>query len=645
MVAVGLTPISARVRKFTGAYKHAGYRDSYHIETSFQTDKFAGVMCVRDSPNQRPAWRTQLWSTDGTAKGTRRVVQLDTGDMGAMPSYMTEHGGRLFFQASTPAHGAELWSTDGTRAGTEQVADIEPGVRGSMPSNLVSFVDRILFSAQTEAAGRELWFSDGGSATDFERHDHSHISTGMLLDICQGPGSSNPAYLVALSTLSGSNVVVFQADDCIHGPELWATDGSRQGTTMISDIRSGGTGSNPRYLTVYANRVYFQADDGVRGAEVWVTDGSAAGTVLLLDLAPGSSGSRARYFSDIAFDSRLMFAARADRSGREEFWLSDGTAAGTTRLIPGSEEVSRLDTAAMDEAVGSALVSFPSGEFFYLGVDDGRRWAAPSATESKSHLFRSVLLRETPPLGVKRYALTLECGKGRLSLGRSCPGVDFKSGRSANARAQSIEMEGTIAALNCAVQEVTFNSLPESVGRDEIVVTLEDKSATSPGLSTTKRLPVQIVAINNPPAITMSATYFAPLDGWAALVGIDVSDPDAGNGLLYLRVAVRSGVLRVSGSVLTLPDVHRLDPATGGLEAVKDDASGESRVLEFAVSIAQTTALMGSLEYLCSSEVAECRDGARDFLVVDVSDNGFSGEGGPQVASSSAVILVQGPTW
>jgi len=565
--------------------------------------------------------------------------------MGAMPSHMTEHGGRLFFQASTPAHGAELWSTDGTRAGTKQVTDIEPGVRGSTPSNLVSFTDRILFSAQTEAAGRELWFSDGGSVIDYERHDHSHVSTGMVLDICQGPGSSNPAYLVALSTLAVSNVIIFQADDCIHGSELWVTDGSRLGTTMLSDIRSGSTGSNPRYLTAYANRVYFQADDGVRGAEVWVTDGSVAGTALLLDLAPGASGSRARYFSVIDFDSRFMFAARADRPGREEFWLSDGTAAGTTQLIPGSEEVSSLDTAAMDKAVGSALVSFPSGEFFYLGVGDNQRWAASNGTESESHLFRSILLRETPPLGMKRYSLTLECGKGWLSLGRSCRGVDFNSTHSADAQAQSIEMEGTIAALNCAVQEVTFNSLPERVGRDEIVVTLKDKSAASFGLSTTKRLPVQIVAINDPPAITMSPTYFAPLDGWAALVGIDVSDPDAGDGLLYLRVAVHYGALRVSDSVLMLPDVHRLDGATGGLGAVEDNASGGSRVLEFAVSTTRATALMSSLEYLCSSEEVECQDGTRDYLAVDVSDNGFSGEGGPQVVSSSAVILVQGDTW
>lgn len=307
-------------QKTTGAYKHTGYRDSYHVETSFQRDRFAGVLCVRDRPGPQAEWGSHLWSTDGTAKGTRRVVRLASSEMGAMPSYITEHGGRLFFQASTLGYGAELWSTDGTREGTELVADIEPGVRGSAPRNLVSFTDRILFSAQTERIGRELWYSDGLSTTDYEHYNHSHVATGLVLDICQGPGSSDPAYLVALATLSGADVVVFQADDCVHDPELWISDGSTQGTTMLADIRSGSTGSIPRYLTAYANRIYFQADDGVHGAEVWVTDGTSVGTVMLLDLAPGASGSGARYFSvfdfGIAAFGRLLFAARADRTRR-----------------------------------------------------------------------------------------------------------------------------------------------------------------------------------------------------------------------------------------------------------------------------------------------------------------------------------------
>lgn len=302
----------------------------------------------------------------------------------------------------------------------------------------------------------------------------------------------------------------------------------------------------------------------------------------------------------------------------------------------------------MDMAVSPALVSVASDAFFYLGVDGDRRASDSSASESsESYLFRSMLLQETPSLGLKRYSLTLECEKGWLSLGRACSGVDFESAYSVDVRAQSIVMEGSIASSNCAVQEVTFNSFPERVGQDEIVVTLKDKAEAGTGLPTTERLPVQIVAVNNPPAVTMSTRYFAPLNGWVSFSGMDIADPDAGDGLLYLRVVVQHGEVRVSNGGLELRDAHLLESTSADLlshGARGDGANGGARALEFAVAVTQSKTLLGSLEYRCGSDASECRDGTRDYLTVDVSDNGFSGEGGPQVAASSALILVQDPS-
>ncbi len=70
--------------------------------------------------------------------------------------------------------------------------------------------------------------------------------------------------------------------------------------------------------------------------EPWVTDGTPAGTHRLLNIAPGPDSSGPHYFA--SYRGRVYFAAYTREQG-EELWVTDGTAAGT-RLVkdiwPGS---------------------------------------------------------------------------------------------------------------------------------------------------------------------------------------------------------------------------------------------------------------------------------------------------------------------
>src|SRR5207249_459156 len=98
----------------------------------------------------------------------------------------------------------------------------------------------------------------------------------------------------------------------------------------------GGPNSGPRDFFLFKTKIYFVADDGNVGNELWVTDGTAAGTSLIKDIYAGAGGSLT-YFSFRELNNAIYFSANDNING-EELWKSDGTTAGTTivkDILPG----------------------------------------------------------------------------------------------------------------------------------------------------------------------------------------------------------------------------------------------------------------------------------------------------------------------
>lgn len=131
-------------------------------------------------------------------------------------------------------------------------------------------------------------------------------------------GDSDPVYLT-----SYKNLLVFQADDGIHGDELWVSDGSQQGTLMLKDIKEDGSG-NPIAFTEYNELLYFTAYTENHG--LWITDGTTEGTYLFLDVNPFGDYIDPEIF---VFNDRLYFVIK-DFDQEEQFlYVTDGTPSGT----------------------------------------------------------------------------------------------------------------------------------------------------------------------------------------------------------------------------------------------------------------------------------------------------------------------------
>jgi ELWxxDGT repeat protein len=186
--------------------------------------------------------------------------------------------------------------------------DINPGPADSSPQDFTNVNGVIFFTADDGTNGRELWKTDGTTA-----------GTTLVKAINPGPGS-DPQDLTKVN-----GTLFFDATDGINGRELWKSDGTAAGTVLVKAIYPGH-GSDPGNLTNVNGTLFFDADDGVHGDELWKSDGTAAGTVLVKDINPGPNSSDSYGFLNM--NGTLFFAANDGTHGWE-LWKSDGTDAGT----------------------------------------------------------------------------------------------------------------------------------------------------------------------------------------------------------------------------------------------------------------------------------------------------------------------------
>jgi len=158
----------------------------------------------------------------------------------------------------------------------------------------------------------ELWKSDGTTA-----------GTSLVKDIYTGAYNASPANLLAVN-----GTLYFSATDGTNGRELWKSDGTAAGTVIVKDIYTGTLSAiaaappSNYYFTNINDTVFFGATDGTSGQELWKTDGTSAGTVMVGDINPGAGDSKPLWFTKI--NNTIYFSAESTTSDAE-LWKYDGT--------------------------------------------------------------------------------------------------------------------------------------------------------------------------------------------------------------------------------------------------------------------------------------------------------------------------------
>lgn len=242
----------------------------------------------------------ELWKTDGTSGGTVLVKDINPGTGSStsftlftisFPVFKGFHtfNNHVCFNADDGASTGELWSTDGTTANTILLKDIVHTTSLSIVSVILAedLPTKFIFPVSDGASRSELWESDGTPAGTQLFKAFSVVGSHQIPFIF-------PSYYIDFTSQTFSqplfqgNKFFFMAATPAAGDELWVSDGTLAGTNMVKDINPGtGDGIDPTKSITFlytSTAFYFAATDGTHGDELWKTDGTSAGTSLVADI-------------------------------------------------------------------------------------------------------------------------------------------------------------------------------------------------------------------------------------------------------------------------------------------------------------------------------------------------------------------------
>ena len=335
-----------------------------------------------------------VYATDLTQAGTQQIPGMQQFLAGV------ELGGVLLGTCLGANNTIDLWATDGTVAGSRLV---QAGISSQRPTNFVLRQGRACF---VEVAGNDVFLAstDGQGVVRHvpcgtylvTRLGRLEQSGNRLVFLVSGLGVSSQMVASDL-TVAGTGLVPLPCQDlgeltgfggalylrattATQGYELWTTDGTTAGTTLVADLIAGAEGSHPEQLRSTAHGLFFRTRDGqggylmrmlssptsVRtlgpislgalnanvvpwqdgllfsnndgaGTELWF-GGATRGPALVVDINAAAPGLALPTPTTMAaVRERLFFHADDGLRGMEP-WGSDGSAAGTTGLdvYPGS---------------------------------------------------------------------------------------------------------------------------------------------------------------------------------------------------------------------------------------------------------------------------------------------------------------------
>ncbi len=268
----------------------------------------------------------QLWVSDGTEAGTQPLMIASK--IYAFFNFNNE----LYFSAHNYTNAAKngVYKSNGTVAGTVLLKNIQSRYNGTMVTegiaNYTSFNNKLVFTVHKGVINNptthyaELWATDG-TAGGFVRLDSMYGSIGVY-----GRRLPYPDYSNKLPEYNNMLYFSFVNKATNNTSEIWRTNASPNGSAYFHDL---GISANSSPIVSFNYKLIFTAFTSNFGQELYTTDGTIPGTSLLKDINSSPAFLSSNPYNFLEHCNKLFFIARDSSTSYERMWETDGTNAGT----------------------------------------------------------------------------------------------------------------------------------------------------------------------------------------------------------------------------------------------------------------------------------------------------------------------------
>ena len=300
------------------------------------------------------AKKTEMWKSDGTKSGTILVTTLTnvdplklTGDY--PPQNYTVVGDKLFFQFGS-GHGLELWVSDGTAAGTKEVVDLNPGNNGSgfyiggvIQQPMIAYNGKVYFQGGTTVGMKELYSSDGTASgttlilggtnlsdpKNFIIYKNELFFQGKAVGadgIWKTDGTTGGTVNISNTGFNNDTKIFKNVMYYSVGGALWKSDGTSIGTSLVKDSVGSITGILDNYF--YTSYMKYLPIAPYYTMYYWKSDGTTIGTERI-------SNKIGKTASFTVLNNKMYNSVKDSVGYTSGLWQSDGTNSGTANLLKG----------------------------------------------------------------------------------------------------------------------------------------------------------------------------------------------------------------------------------------------------------------------------------------------------------------------
>ena len=234
-----------------------------------------GVEKPRSDPNE-------LWVTSSTSGTFKKISDFDyksSDIIGSPTSHQTTINDSLYFtgpsrETTDQNFDYEPWVSNGTLESTQQIKDINPArlsantPSGSNSNGFTLFRGEVYFRSTKKTGDK--------TTEDLHAYNPTSKETRYVATISEDWNNVERSLIVFNDSL------YFVGHTKDTGWELWESDGTTFGTSLVSDLTAGASSTepgnfaihkpNPQASTSRKNNLYFTNDDG----KLWKLDGSTS---------------------------------------------------------------------------------------------------------------------------------------------------------------------------------------------------------------------------------------------------------------------------------------------------------------------------------------------------------------------------------